>query len=305
MKSFTLQHEPYFKACGEEAGKSTQEGHCADNGVNLPSALHLNEKEFYGFSEFWYTMEDILGLGGVYQETEFKDAAQKFCSTKWEVTYDKFTEGKYPKADKERLETQCFKSAWIAVALHQGFNFPNDYHGLTSSPNTVGGRVAHWTVGALLYRTRYFPLSFHLQESGKNTGIKIKCPIHHKTILDHFPFVNKMFASFSSILFSAKDNMLSTFTISLFCQNKLFRQKEDSSETSKVHLSQEKETMFTIPSSHTSLGHGGKKSESKSPWYKSPTVGIWISIFALHCIPLFGICAYSSTAVLRATEEVR
>ena len=95
--------------------------------------------------------------------------------------------------------------------------------------------------------------SFHLQESGKNTGIKIKCPIHHKTILDHFPFANKMFASFSSILFSAKDNMLSTFTISLFCQNKLFRQKEDSSETSKVHLSQEKETMFTISSSHTSL----------------------------------------------------
>ena len=76
MKSFTLQGEPYFKACGEEAGESTQEGHCADNGVNLPSVLHLNEKEFYGFSEFWYTMEDILGLGGVYQETEFKDAAQ-------------------------------------------------------------------------------------------------------------------------------------------------------------------------------------------------------------------------------------
>ena len=95
--------------------------------------------------------------------------------------------------------------------------------------------------------------SFHLQESGKNTGIKIKCPIHHKTFLDHFPFANKMFASFSYILFGAKDNMLSTFTISLFCQNKLFRQKEDSSETSKVHLSPEKETMFTIPSSHTSL----------------------------------------------------
>ena len=76
MKSFTLQSEPYFKACGDEAGESTQEGHCADNGVNLPSVLHLNETEFYGFSEFWYTMEDILGLGGVYQETEFKDAAQ-------------------------------------------------------------------------------------------------------------------------------------------------------------------------------------------------------------------------------------
>ena len=76
MKSFTLQGEPYYKACGDEAAESTQEGHCADNGVTLPSALHLNETEFYGFSEFWYTMEDILGLGGVYAETEFKDAAQ-------------------------------------------------------------------------------------------------------------------------------------------------------------------------------------------------------------------------------------
>ena len=81
----------------------------------------------------------------------------------------------------------------------------------------------------------------------------MKCPIHHKTFLDHFPFAHKIFASFSSMLFGAKDDMLSTLTISLFCQNKLFRQKEDSSQTSNVHLSQEKEFMFTISSSHTSL----------------------------------------------------
>ena len=83
---------------------------------------------------------------------------QNFCDTDWNTTWQKFKDRKYIKADKERMETQCFKSVWIAVALHQGFMFPNNYKLLTSAPNTVRGRVAHWTVGALLYRTRYFPL---------------------------------------------------------------------------------------------------------------------------------------------------
>lgn len=58
------------------------------------------------------------------------------------------------------METQCFKSAWLAVALHEGFGFPPNYPGLSAAPETVNGRVVHWTIGALLYRTRFLPLRY-------------------------------------------------------------------------------------------------------------------------------------------------
>ena len=33
-----------------------------------------------------------------------------------------------------------------------------DYSHLASAPETVNGKVVHWTIGALLYRTRFLPL---------------------------------------------------------------------------------------------------------------------------------------------------
>ena len=97
----------------------------------------------------------------------------------------KWKENEYPKADKERMETQCFKSAWVAVAIHEGFHFQDQYSGLTSAPNTVNGRVAHWTVGALLYRTRYFPLRYLQQNYNitfnftKNTNLRFRYSVHY------------------------------------------------------------------------------------------------------------------------------
>ena len=83
---------------------------------------------------------------------------QEFCGTRWSSSWAKFTTGQYRKADKARMETQCFKSAWMAVALHEGFLFPAGYSHLSSAPETVNGKVVHWTIGALLYRTRFIPL---------------------------------------------------------------------------------------------------------------------------------------------------
>ena len=39
----------------------------------------------YGFSEYWYTMDDILKIGGHYREENFIRAATDFCATDWNV----------------------------------------------------------------------------------------------------------------------------------------------------------------------------------------------------------------------------
>jgi hypothetical protein len=89
---------------------------------------------------------------------------QDFCSNPWRNTWQRYADGRFPKADRERIETQCFKSAWVSVALHEGLGAPrNDQSNsikLSSAPETVHGKVVHWTVGALLYRTRFLPLRY-------------------------------------------------------------------------------------------------------------------------------------------------
>jgi len=52
---------------------------------------------------------------------------------------------------------QCFKSAWMMAVLHDALGFPLNYHWLTSA-HTVKGHEVHWSLGALLYKTKYFPL---------------------------------------------------------------------------------------------------------------------------------------------------
>ena len=72
IRDFTKESEPYLKECKLEKEGS---GNCADNGIHLPSVLHLEQKEFYGFSEFWYSMEDVLDLGGKFINEKLKQEA--------------------------------------------------------------------------------------------------------------------------------------------------------------------------------------------------------------------------------------
>jgi len=142
---------------------------CPDPGIR-PPPIQFDNSEFYGFSEFWYTMDDVLGMGGQYMFSKYKQAAKQFCATKWHHTWTRFLQGSYPNSDVERLQTQCFKSVWVATALHQGLTFPLNYGHLTAAPNTVHGEVVHWTLGALLYRTRFFPLRAIEADGGAHHG---------------------------------------------------------------------------------------------------------------------------------------
>jgi len=167
-----------WDACQQSLKNFTQSGealvscaqNCPDPGIR-PPPIQFDNSEFYGFSEFWYTMDDVLGLGGQYMYTKFKEAATQFCASKWHHTWTRFLQGSYPKSDVERLLTQCFKSVWVSTALHQGLTFPTSYGHLTAAPNTVHGEVVHWTLGALLYRTRFFPLRAIESDGGLHHGL--------------------------------------------------------------------------------------------------------------------------------------
>lgn len=52
---------------------------------------------------------------------------------------------------------QCFKSAWMYEVLHSGFSFPPNYKNLKTAL-LVYDKEVQWTLGAILYRTRFLPL---------------------------------------------------------------------------------------------------------------------------------------------------
>ena len=57
------------------------------------------------------------------------------------------------------LRLQCFKSAWLYAFLHDGLKFPVNYQRLESA-SLVNNNDVQWTLGAILYKTRFLPLRF-------------------------------------------------------------------------------------------------------------------------------------------------
>ncbi|KFW76418.1 Ectonucleoside triphosphate diphosphohydrolase 7, partial [Manacus vitellinus] len=107
--------------------------------------IDFSNSEFYGFFLFFYCTEDVLRLGGQYSAPTFTSAAQVGAAP---------AQGLY----------QCFKSAWMYQVLHEGFQFPLDYPSLRTA-QLVYDREVQWTLGAILYKTRFLPLRDLRQES--------------------------------------------------------------------------------------------------------------------------------------------
>ncbi|XP_053306285.1 ectonucleoside triphosphate diphosphohydrolase 7 isoform X2 [Spea bombifrons] len=134
------------------------------NGIYQP-AIDFSNSEFYGFAEFHYSSEDVLRMGGPYNSQKFAKAAKDYCSMSWATLLDRFNNRLYSvHADKHRLKYQCFKSAWVHKVLHDGFHFPNDYLNLKTA-QLVYDKEVQWTLGAMLYKTRFLPLRDIRQES--------------------------------------------------------------------------------------------------------------------------------------------
>ncbi|XP_005922704.1 ectonucleoside triphosphate diphosphohydrolase 4 isoform X1 [Haplochromis burtoni] len=136
------------------------------NGVYQP-AIDYSNSQFYGFSEFYYCMEDVLRMGGDYNASKYAKAAKSYCATQWKILRERFESGLYAShADLHRLKYQCFKSAWMYEVLHTGFSFPTNYKNLKTAL-LVYDKEVQWTLGAILYRTRFLPLRDIQQESLK------------------------------------------------------------------------------------------------------------------------------------------
>ena len=69
LTEFTKNREHYFKSC------SADDLGCPDSGIKMPP-MPMQNSEFYGFSEFWYTMEDVARMGGPYLLDRFASACK-------------------------------------------------------------------------------------------------------------------------------------------------------------------------------------------------------------------------------------
>ncbi|XP_053222472.1 ectonucleoside triphosphate diphosphohydrolase 4 isoform X4 [Podarcis raffonei] len=142
----------------------TNETQTSLNGIYQPP-VHFENSEFYGFSEFYYCTEDVLRMGGEYIAAKFIKAAKDYCATKWSVLRERLDRGLYAShADLHRLKYQCFKSAWMYEVFHNGFSFPVNYGNLKTALQVYDKEV-QWTLGAILYRTRFLPLRDIQQEN--------------------------------------------------------------------------------------------------------------------------------------------
>ena len=99
---------------------------CLFNGVHVPK-IDFSVNHFIGISEYWYSTQDIWSLGGgVYDFVEFERKAIEFCGREWSAIMDDHKKGGKWRSgiELDRLESQCFKAAWVVNILHDGIGIP-------------------------------------------------------------------------------------------------------------------------------------------------------------------------------------
>lgn len=128
---YTLRGTGDFATCVRRTGPLlNKEVECLDqpclfNGVHVPP-IDFEVNHFIGISEYYYSTQDVWSMGGVYDFVEFERNAIEYCGRQWDDIMEEHKKGGKWKSSVElsRLETQCFKAAWIINILHEGIGIP-------------------------------------------------------------------------------------------------------------------------------------------------------------------------------------
>ncbi|GMR62296.1 hypothetical protein PMAYCL1PPCAC_32491, partial [Pristionchus mayeri] len=169
--------------------KSTSK--CADScffGSAPAPKMSLNNVEIYGFSEYWFSVEDVLGLGGAYNYTQVAEKSKKFCSQRWSNIQGQALRKLYAKANDDRLRSQCFKSAWVNAVLHGGFNVSKEQNTFRSAYN-IAGQEIQWALGAMIYNMRYYPLRLAQRKKLQEESTHFHRPVSSVQITQLFAIV--------------------------------------------------------------------------------------------------------------------
>ncbi|KAG9296447.1 hypothetical protein G9A89_015039 [Geosiphon pyriformis] len=137
---------------------------CLFNGVHTPK-IDFSVNHFIGISEYWYSTHEIFGFNGEWDYTKFKKKAADYCSKHWnDIYFESMRNEDWKKSgvDSLRLEMQCFKSAWLAIVLHNGIEVPkgaSENNVLNKriippppfqSINTIQDMEVSWTLGKMV-----------------------------------------------------------------------------------------------------------------------------------------------------------
>ncbi|KAA1086797.1 Golgi apyrase [Puccinia graminis f. sp. tritici] len=180
---------------------------CLFDGKHVPP-IDFSVNRFIGISEYWYSTQDLWSMGGIYDFVEFEKKAISYCQLNWEEIIESHKSGtKWPSnVEISRLETQCFKAAWIINILHEGIGIPRiidkggqgdrmDYNqegiqkaaqkGLLNPPppnfqslNEVGNITVSWTLGKMVLE-----ISQQLSSSPQSTSSIGRLPGIHTSQL--------------------------------------------------------------------------------------------------------------------------
>jgi Golgi apyrase len=100
-----------------------------------------DQRGFIGVSEYWYTAQQVLGLGGIWDWGEWEQGMGDFCQRDWTSIEEQVEKEKgwlgakvsqtlamwnraNIQVELSRLQMQCFKGAWISNVLHEGIGIP-------------------------------------------------------------------------------------------------------------------------------------------------------------------------------------